>query len=601
MNMTLPKYSDGIKTVVQTSFGGIDKRAGARDGAVFDMLNMTSDHYPVLSSVSARAEYTDTADVIGYFDSQTEKWWTREGGEGSYRDKLAHACPILVGVYDVADMSMLVVRALDISSSQLSGGQCLFGIFVCTVADGEMVVSDPVAPVYEEEIRAVTFDRRLVVWVDSEVAAFTYNEDPETKAKSITRETLNRSYYTANGCVYHDVSMATTYIRLNTYSSVDGLQVSDTVVVECNGKSQYVKLRALSQINSEAWLLETDLVSGMDQNTWDLDSLVNGIYEGQGFAITVSRQVPRLEHACVNRDRIWGAVGNEIYCCASCDPRNWYDYDYLSVARSFYAQIPEVSHFTGIASYMGNVFFFTREDVYRMYGTTPDAFSLRSLSTWGMREDASRSFGVASGMLFYNSTAGPVCFNGDSARLIGTPLGRGSIAGGIGIGHEGKYYLADGESIFIYDTHSGTWHRESGERVVSTLVIDGRLMLFYPEGDAEYHRAEAGEVRVPVVSSVELADISEGALMGVMPMELVLLAELVSSDASLRVSLRYGDELDWDEVYSTIEGGRHIHRIRFSPKRRCDYYRLRLEGTGEWRLYTLARSYSVAASTSYGE
>ena len=59
MNMTLPKYSDGIKTVVQTSFGGIDKRAGAGDGAIADMLNMTSDHYPALSTRGRRSSYDD--------------------------------------------------------------------------------------------------------------------------------------------------------------------------------------------------------------------------------------------------------------------------------------------------------------------------------------------------------------------------------------------------------------------------------------------------------------------------------------------------------------------------------------------------------------
>lgn len=596
MNLTAPKYSDGIKTVVQSAFGGIDKREGASDGAISDMLNMTSDHYPVLSTRAARSEYKDTADIIEYFDALTQRWWISEGGEGSYRDKLAHAIPELVGVYDVADMSMLVVRALDRASSQLMGGQCLSGIFVCTVDDGRMVVSDPIVPIEAGRVHAVTYDRRLVLWVDGEAAMFTYNEN-----KSFTTERLNVSYYTTVGVVYHDVSTATTYIRLNTTDTPHGLEASDTVKVECNGKSLYVKLRALSQIDSEAWLLETDLISAIDKNTWDLDSLTQGSYEGQGYTITVSREVPRLEHVCVNRDRIWGTVGNEIYCSASCDPRNWYDYDYLSVARCFYAQIPEVSHFTGVVSYMGNVFFFTREDVYRMYGTTPDAFSLRSLATYGISEDSSRSFGIASGLLFYNSVAGPVYFDGDSAKLIGIPLGRGVITGGVGIGYEGKYYLADGESVFVYDTRSGAWHRESGEGVVALLCISGRLVLFYKDGSAQYHSALLGEAKDPFESSVEFAEISEGALMGVIPMEFVLCADLVSGDAALRLLVKYEKADDWHEVYSTIEAGKHIHRVRFSPKRRCEFYKLRLEGTGEWRVHSLARSYSSALSTPYGE
>ena len=43
-------YSDGIKQIVQTKFGGYNRRDSAGNGDIVDMLNMTSDRFPLLST-----------------------------------------------------------------------------------------------------------------------------------------------------------------------------------------------------------------------------------------------------------------------------------------------------------------------------------------------------------------------------------------------------------------------------------------------------------------------------------------------------------------------------------------------------------------------
>ena len=54
--MRLPgmRYADGIGKVTQDRFGGLDRRLGAGDGEICDMMNMTSDHYPVLATRAPR-------------------------------------------------------------------------------------------------------------------------------------------------------------------------------------------------------------------------------------------------------------------------------------------------------------------------------------------------------------------------------------------------------------------------------------------------------------------------------------------------------------------------------------------------------------------
>ena len=54
--MKLPKlrYADGIGKSTQIQFGGLNHNYGAADGEIWDMKNMTSDHYPVLATRERR-------------------------------------------------------------------------------------------------------------------------------------------------------------------------------------------------------------------------------------------------------------------------------------------------------------------------------------------------------------------------------------------------------------------------------------------------------------------------------------------------------------------------------------------------------------------
>lgn len=57
--MRLPSlsYSDGIKKGKQIKFYGLNHTEGARDGDIWDMQNMTGDHYPILSTREKRYLY----------------------------------------------------------------------------------------------------------------------------------------------------------------------------------------------------------------------------------------------------------------------------------------------------------------------------------------------------------------------------------------------------------------------------------------------------------------------------------------------------------------------------------------------------------------
>lgn len=67
--MKLPsmKYADGITKGVQIEFGGLNHSMGAGDGELWDMKNMTSDHYPLLAVRPPRLKYLSLTEPGGLF------------------------------------------------------------------------------------------------------------------------------------------------------------------------------------------------------------------------------------------------------------------------------------------------------------------------------------------------------------------------------------------------------------------------------------------------------------------------------------------------------------------------------------------------------
>ncbi len=78
--MKLPsvKYTDGIAKSKQVKFGGLNHSAGAGDGELWNMQNMTSDHYPLLASRRKRRLYKQLQAAGGLF-AWDKLCWVADG------------------------------------------------------------------------------------------------------------------------------------------------------------------------------------------------------------------------------------------------------------------------------------------------------------------------------------------------------------------------------------------------------------------------------------------------------------------------------------------------------------------------------------------
>ncbi len=571
MKLNYPVCSDGINAIVQNTFGGINNTESACDGEIFDMLNMTCDKYPVLSTRQARGEYL----------------------QYNYG-----------GVLDVCDMAD---RTIVINQEDTGVGLCFARVNTDGLPMGTLLF-DFEYGFDKNDLKVTSFNNRLAVFYKGQMCSVEIKEDDEGKEYFYV-ERIDKMYDGGSNSKFDD-EHTYLYVDISVYNNKmfekgDVLTITDRLA-EQDYHLKLLDIRKATFGNTEqteetAQIEETEQTEQTDLTllVFDyVDSLYYPLDDTFDTYFTIARKVPPLEHVCANRDRIWGTVGNEIYSCASGDMRSWYKYDITAGASaSFQAEIYAVSRFVGCASFGGNVYFFTTEDVYRMYGTTPSAFSLVTLGTYGCEEYSGGSFGVTAHRLFYNSTHGPVMFDGETARLIGRPLGNKRFSGVLGIGCGGKYYMYDGGKLYVYDTRYGTWSCEDTEELVSMIVHNGRLVLA-GANRALYAESANGDELTEESSYVEFADICEGSVYGVTAVDFTFRVRL-GEGAKLTLSMSCDGE-EFHEIWNTENAGKRTYTVRFSPRIRCDSYRLRFEGVGEWKLYSLVRSYSTATNIRYG-
>ena len=76
MALGLPSmaYSDGIRKYTQTTFAGYNHNLHAQDGELWDMKNLTSDYYPLLSPRRPRYLYTTLTTPNGFYAKDGLYW-----------------------------------------------------------------------------------------------------------------------------------------------------------------------------------------------------------------------------------------------------------------------------------------------------------------------------------------------------------------------------------------------------------------------------------------------------------------------------------------------------------------------------------------------
>ena len=151
----------------------------------------------------------------------------------------------------------------------------------------------------------------------------------------------------------------------------------------------------------------------------------------------------------------------------------------------------------------------------------------------------------------------------------------------------------DGELLYVYDTQKGLWHTEDATKARYFARFGGNLFLLNDQGEVwiagNVQNAPESTEEEPVAWSAEFGDFTENDpnKKGVSKLQLRMELE---EGAEVQAYLKF-DGGEWLKVDEKLcEAKKRSYYLPIVP-RRGDHYRLKLEGKGTFRLYSLTREY----------
>ncbi|MBQ1252017.1 MAG: hypothetical protein IIY02_03790, partial [Firmicutes bacterium] len=313
--------------------------------------------------------------------------------------------------------------------------------------------------------------------------------------------------------------------------------------------------------------------------------------------VTIAREVPDMDHICAVNNRLWGCKGDTVYCSKLGDPYNFNVFDSLST-DSYSVESGSAGEFTACCGYLGYPHFFKEDRVFKVYGTKPADYSLVTSVTSGVAKNSHKSLAVVGENLFYLSPFGVMCYGGGVPVSVHDGIGCRCFDG-VGGGFGEKYYLKareenGRESLFVYDTSRGMWHREDGGGFTDFRREKGNFCGVTDEGDVYclVGDAEGESEKVSwyarfgrfIQNSPDKKTVSK-----------VLLRLEMDKDAEARVYIACdgGEEHPMGPILSGAALGTRILPI---VPARCDHFRLTIRGKGGCRIHGITVEYTLGTA-----
>ena len=586
--MKYPKLQEIYTSREMTDvFGGYNHNLRIGIGEFYDMKNMTSDDYPVLSPRKQRGVYASPTNPVGLIA----------------KDALCHVDCVNPEHSDVARFYIngKEVEGLTLSSKAADCPKTLvsMGAYVIIMPDKKYVNTEN--PADNGSIDA-TVTTTNPVWFSpckidgAEYPDATISDTPPSSPKNLdlwldtSGETHVLKQYAETSAQW--VSIATTYIKISSAGSGIGKQflAGDGITISASDRDEIDGITGSVVV----WGTPDDdsiVVTGMIDKRYSIEAKV-----------TLERKMPKVDFITEAGNRLWGCryglsndkiMVNEIYASKLGDFKNWNSFAGIST-DSYAASVGTDGQFTGAVTHLGYPIFFKENFIHKVYGNFPSNYQIQTTACRGVQKGCERSLAIVNETLFYKSRTSVCAYDGSLPTEVSSALGdvqySNAVAGVLG----NKYYISmeetDGDySLFVFDTKKGMWHREDNTRVVDFCTNKGDLFFIdYGGNDIKTVRGtgtlDTSLVEWEAITGVIGTDSPDKKYISRMDVRLSL-------NVGTRVSIFADfDSLgSWEHLFSMTGTTLRSFAIPIRPKR-CDHLRLKIMGIGEAKIYSITKT-----------
>jgi hypothetical protein len=384
------------------------------------------------------------------------------------------------------------------------------------------------------------------------------------------------------------VSIATTYIKISAPGIGKAFEQYDGVTISG------VEVEALSDLNNTMVIWD----KGDDYIT--VIGLIDE-FTSQGNPITVERKMPIMDFVTESENRLWGChygvaangeVVNEIYSCKLGDFKNWNCFMGLST-DSYAASCGTDGQFTAAVTHLGYPLFFKETCVHKVYGNFPSNFQIQTTNCRGVAKGSEKSLATVNEVLYYKSRSGVCAYDGSLPSETSYALGDTYYTDAVGGYLGNKYYISmkdeSGQySMFAFDTQKGMWHKEDDTKAVQFCNCRGELYYIDDKGGIKTINGSGSKDNSPV------SWMAETGIIGCSSPDKKYVSRL-----TIRMALDIGSTVDFYIEYDSMEGWEHAGTLSGTSLKtfnvpirphRCDHFRLRIEGEGEARIFSITKT-----------
>ena len=550
-------------------FGGFNANCRIGGGEFAAMENLTSDHYPLLASRPRRGVYAQPENVQGLIARDSLCWV--DGSKfvvNGYEVELGLSqreedCPknlVSMGAYVVIFPDKKYINTLDLTEfGNLEAEFTTAGIVTLTPSEAD---GTPLVPAYRQPEEPQD-PANMALWLDT-------SQQPPALLQ-----------WSAGTAMW--VSVDSTYVKLSAPGIGAAFREGDGISIA--GAPEEVAAQSVVSCRAENYLVVSGLLE--EETTWE-------------EPITLSRVLPLMDFVIECDNRLWGCrygpnregkIVNEIYASKLGDFRNWNCFQGVST-DSYAMSLGAEGPFTGAITHLGYPLFFRENCLHKIYGNYPANYRLQTTPCRGVQRGSRESLAIVGEVLYYKSPTGVCAYDGSLPVDISQALGSGIYHDAAAGAHRGKYYIsmadAGGEyHLFVYDRARNLWHREDGTH--ARCFCSCREELYFLDGDGRIIAELGTGIPEETVSwMAETGDLGTGSPDNKYLTRLTLRLYLAPG-ATARLSVRYDEETVW-HLLAQLRGGPLGSVTVPVAVRRCDHLRLRLEGTGDMRLYDLCKT-----------
>lgn len=554
-------------------FKGYNHNLRIGDGEFFDMTNLSSDNYPVLSPRPQRGVYAVPSipqgmvakDSLCYVDG-------RDFVINGYRVSMGLTIDdtpktlISMGAYVIIMPDKKYINTADLADH----GSIEASVTTSTDVTFELCRVDGVGygDVVTQETPP-TNPANMALWIDT-------SEIPhQLKQYSTTNDMWS--------------AIATTYIKISAAGIGVPFEVNDGVTISGIVNPALADLNAAMVVwaKGDNYIVVTGI---LDQVTT------------QETPITVSRKMPNMDFIIESENRLWGCrygvalngeIVNELYASKLGDFKNWNCFMGIST-DSYVASVGTDGQFTGAITHLGYPLFFKENCLHKVYGNYPANYQIQTTACRGVQKGCERSLAIVNEVLYYKARSGVCAYDGSLPAEISSVLGDMSyskaVAGDLG----NKYYISmlDTEGsyhLFVYDTLRGMWHREDDTEAVQFCNCRGDL-YFIDHADNQIKTVKGTGVK-------ETSPIKWSATTGIIGTDSP--DKKYVSRMDVRMKLGVGDRVTFYVEYDSSGEWEHLFNmdgvklwtfaVPIRPQR-CDHLRLKIVGYGDAKIYSICKT-----------